>query len=235
MPRIWFGMDETRRRLIEAVARVGKTLAEVSKAIGRNHSYLQQFVKYGKPKKLPEDERRAVATLLGIDESLLKDEMIHTNSPKMPREALPTPTEFPIVSRWPLDVPVRGIGACGSEGDFAFNGDVIDYVRRPPGLSAARDAFALYVVGTSMSPWKEPGDLIFVRAGRPPSIGDYVVVELKPEHEGEAGVCLIKRLVGRDSLRLKLTQYNPPRDIEIEMSQVATLFRIVPLEELVGV
>lgn len=87
-----------------------------------------------------------------------------------------------------------------------------------------------------MSPWKEPGDLIFVRTGRQPAIGDYVVVELKPTREGEAGRCLVKRLLARGAKNVRLQQFNPPDDkIEIPLDQILHLYRVVPLEELVGV
>ena len=40
------------------------------------------------------------------------------------------------VTSMPVDVPVFGTAVGGSEGDFSFNGQVVDYVRRPPGVMA---------------------------------------------------------------------------------------------------
>lgn len=235
MPEIPSDMDRIRSALMAAVADKGTNLAALSKRIGKNPSYLQQFVKYGKPKRLQEDDRKAIAGVLGISEAILKEESPHGNVGSFPQEVLRTPTEFPTFGHWPKDIPVYGIGVGGADGDFTLNGEVIDYVRRPPGLAHVKDAFALYVAGMSMSPWKEAGDLIFVRRNRPPSIGDYVVIELRPKADGEPKICLIKRLLARDAKRVRLQQYNPPDDkIEIPMAQIAAIYRIVPLEELVS-
>ena len=102
--------------------------------------------------------------------------------------AVPAPASLP------RDVPLRGIAVGGDDGSFEFNGEIVDYVLRPPGIARARDVFAVYVVGDSMAPRYEEGDLVFVHPGRPPHSGCDVLVELL-EEETEPGPCLIKRLV----------------------------------------
>lgn len=49
----------------------GHSLASLSTRIGRNVAYLQQFVRRGTPRRLPEDERLALAMILQVDERLL--------------------------------------------------------------------------------------------------------------------------------------------------------------------
>lgn len=44
---------------------------EVSKRLGKNHAYLQQFIKRGSPKVLPDDIRRALAHILRVEEAEL--------------------------------------------------------------------------------------------------------------------------------------------------------------------
>lgn len=58
-------LDPPRLRLLQLVADHDTNLAEVSRAIGRNHAYLQQYVKRGIPRKLPEDVREALADHFG--------------------------------------------------------------------------------------------------------------------------------------------------------------------------
>ena len=65
-------LDPVRRRLIALVAERKVSLAAVSRAIGRNHSYLQQFVKRGTPRRLPEEARHALANFLDADERSLR-------------------------------------------------------------------------------------------------------------------------------------------------------------------
>lgn len=59
-------LDPARARLLELVAENQTDLAAVSKAIGRNHAYLHQFVKKGKPRNLRDDMREALARHFGV-------------------------------------------------------------------------------------------------------------------------------------------------------------------------
>lgn len=62
----------TVRNRVERLAQQrGRSLAELSRLIGRNEAYLQQFVKRGTPRRLPEDERLALAIALNVDERQL--------------------------------------------------------------------------------------------------------------------------------------------------------------------
>ncbi len=65
-------MDPVRWRLIALVAERQVSLAAASRAIGRNHSYLQQFIKRGTPRRLPEEIRYALANFLDVDERALR-------------------------------------------------------------------------------------------------------------------------------------------------------------------
>ena len=133
------------------------------------------------------------------------------------------------------DVPVRGVTVGGDEGCFEFNGEVVDYVLRPPGIKRARNVFAIYVLGTSMAPRFEEGDLVFVHPDRPPVNGNDVLLELSDAHNGP-GACLIKRLVKRTPTKLVLQQFSPARsDIEIPLDRLRLLYRILTAAELVGI
>ncbi len=156
-------------------------------------------------------------------------------APERPAEVGPEVLPVPPPAGLPRDIEVHGVALGGDDGDFSFNGTVIDYVRRPPGLAGARGAFAIYVVGDSMSPRFDDGDLIFVHAGRPASPGDDVVVELHGE-DGTAGACYVKRLLRRSGSRVVLRQFNPPRDdIFIPARHVKAIYRILTPAELLGV
>lgn len=59
----------TVRNRVERLAQQrGQSLAELSRLIGRNAAYLQKFVRRGTPRRLPEDERLALAIALNVDE-----------------------------------------------------------------------------------------------------------------------------------------------------------------------
>lgn len=65
-------MDVVRRRIQALLNRDSVTLAEVSRSIGRNHAYLQQFMRRGTPRNLPEDVRMTLARYFSVDESDLR-------------------------------------------------------------------------------------------------------------------------------------------------------------------
>lgn len=137
------------------------------------------------------------------------------------------------------DVPVRGTVVGGEDGDFSFNGDVVDMVRRPPGLAGAAAVFAVYVHGDSMSPRFESGDLVFVNPMRPPTPGCDVIVEMAPAEGGDiAGPCYIKRLLRRTADKVVLRQFNPPagekQDFEVDRERVRNLWRVLTPAELLG-
>ena len=69
-----FDNHPARRAIVEALEQRGTDMAALSKALGRNHAYIQQFLTRGTPGELKERDRRAIAQFLGIDErTLLSD------------------------------------------------------------------------------------------------------------------------------------------------------------------
>jgi phage repressor protein C with HTH and peptisase S24 domain len=134
----------------------------------------------------------------------------------------------------PTDVPVHGTAVGGASGDFRFNGDIVDYVRRPPGIMHMRNIYALWVVGDSMAPWNKDGDLIYVSPARPAAPGDYVVVQMNDQADGEPGVAMVKQLVARTPTQLKLGQYNPEKEFTVALAKVKAVHRVLTLRELLG-
>lgn len=133
-----------------------------------------------------------------------------------------------------LDVPVYGQAVGGSGGDFRLNGQVVDYVRRPPGIANLRNVYALWIMGDSMSPWNKDGDLIYVSPARPPVVGDHVVVQLQDQADGEPGIAMVKLLVGKTPTQLKLSQYNPSREFAVALSKIKSIHKVLALRELLG-
>jgi phage repressor protein C with HTH and peptisase S24 domain len=148
------------------------------------------------------------------------------------REAqVPVPTTLNL----PKDMPVLGTAA-GSElgqGAFQITTDVVDYVRRPPGLIGARDAYSLYVEGDSMSPRFEPGDLIFVHPHRKPLGGDYVVIQEPDTNNGEPRA-FVKRLVKITGTTIRVQQFNPPATIDFIIRPGTRVHKVLTDVDLYG-
>jgi len=136
----------------------------------------------------------------------------------------------------PADIEELGITVGGLGDDdsaFAFNGQVIDMVTRPPGIANRKGVFALRVGNTSMVPKFEDGERVYVEP-RKPAIGDYVVIELHPTEEGRPGKSFIKRLVAMNSARVEVEQFNPKGRLEFERAEIKDVFRVIPIGELLG-
>ncbi len=63
--------QDARATLDRLIADRGENYADLSRLIGRNPAYIQQFIKRGTPRKLDEDDRRVLARYFGVPEDLL--------------------------------------------------------------------------------------------------------------------------------------------------------------------
>ena len=199
----------------------GLSMKEASERIGRNHAYLQQFLERGIPAVLPEEARERLADVLGVAPDALR----FGGPPSRPSARSPF-LRLPPAN--PGDrIPVMGVGEGGGEGKSLWNGEIVDYVARPPALAGAPSGYATYVIGTSMEPRYHPGELIYVHPGKPVTAGAYVLVQLKPPAEGEPPLALIKRLARKTGQRYVLEQFNPPRQFDVPAKDVVSIHRIV--------
>lgn len=65
--------DETRIKVDNLIKEKGYSLNELSIRIGREQTYLYQYVNRKSPKRLPVEERRKLAKILEVDEQQLTD------------------------------------------------------------------------------------------------------------------------------------------------------------------
>lgn len=144
-------------------------------------------------------------------------------------EVLPPRVEMP------QDVEVLGAVEGGPDGQFYFNGEVVDRVRRPPALANTRRAYAVYVSGHSMEPRFENGELVYVNPDRPPSIGDYVLIEMHPDNGEIHGAGYIKKLVRRTAEKIVCEQFNPKKSLVFPTKRVAKVHRIMRWNEVLGI
>ena len=159
-------MSEARDRLLELARDCGASLAGLSLLIGRNPTYLQQFVRKGSPRKLEEDDRRTLAEFFGVAKSEL-------GAPTDKSYVAPRPGEWIEVPRLSLDASA-GPGAVGAR-EIPF--DAFRFSRRwlrEMGLEGA-DLTAIRVEGDSMEPTLRSGDEIFVDRNKRGREGIHVV------------------------------------------------------------
>jgi hypothetical protein len=82
-------------------------LAQASKAVGKNSAYLQQFVRRGIPRVLPEDIREALAALLEVSPSALRGSLPAKGGPRTasPQSIAATEEEGELLRRFRLLSP----------------------------------------------------------------------------------------------------------------------------------
>jgi len=210
--------DPVRQLIRDTLLQRHLNMSAVSKMLGKNHAYLHQFLDRGIPAQLPELVRGQLADILQVAEKDLKG-----GGGKV---ALGSRH-----GRWaPMagdKIPVLGAGQGGPDGLFPWNGEIVDYVSRPPHLAGATQGYAVYVVGSSMEPRYYAGELVHIHPGKPVTNGAFVLVQVKPESEGEAPRAFMKRLVRRTANKVIFEQFNPPKEIDIKVSDIVSMHRIV--------
>ena len=65
-------LDEVRRLVLDKSKELELTLADMSKAVGKSHSFISQFITRGIPRYLPEDVRYKLAKVIEVSEELLR-------------------------------------------------------------------------------------------------------------------------------------------------------------------
>ncbi len=127
------------------------------------------------------------------------------------------------------NLPYMGNAVAGADGMFLMNGEVHDYIERPPSLEGVAGAYAVYVADTSMVPRYFPGETLHVHPGRTVTPGDdtFVVVQLRPDADGEAPRALVKQFVRRTADELVLRQFNPDGELVFPAAEVASVHLII--------
>ena len=132
-------------------------------------------------------------------------------------------------------IPVYGVGVGGSDGKFVLNGQRVADVLAPPSLDRVPGAYAIYVHGESMVPRYEPGETVFVDPHKPVRQGDYVVIQIRPDHDGDPPLGFIKRFVSRSDREVVVSQLNPPNGegdlVRFRSDEVMTIHKIVGMAE----
>lgn len=122
------------------------------------------------------------------------------------------------------DLKVFAAVEAGS-GTMVVSTEPIELVPRPWYLREVKDGFAVLVVGESMEPRYEPGDLAIVNPRLPPMRGKDVIL-VSGEMEGEF-TATIKRLLGWTETEWKLRQYNPRKDFTLPKKEWQKALRVV--------
>lgn len=122
------------------------------------------------------------------------------------------------------DLPIRGRAQGGKDGAIEIGTDEapIDWTYRPPELIGVRDAFAVYVDGTSMTgAGLRHGATVWAHPHRRPAPGDIVVVVVDP------GLAFVKRYVRTAGGKIVVSQTDPPKEFSFPLDKVRGLHLVI--------
>ncbi len=151
-------MVDARDTLNRLMTERGDSSVALSRLLGRNAAYVQQFIKRGVPRKLDEDDRRTLARYYGVPEAMLGG-LVET-----------VPSALTRKRNGLISIPQMSVGASAGPGalpdservEARFGFDA-GWLRR---LTASPDLVsAIRVEGDSMMPTLADGDDILVDRG----------------------------------------------------------------------
>ncbi|MBV8685398.1 MAG: helix-turn-helix transcriptional regulator [Alphaproteobacteria bacterium] len=147
-------METPREVLDRLIHERGDDYVGLSRMLGRNAAYIQQFIKRGTPKRLAEEDRRRLARYFGIDERLL-------GAP-----AAPPPELSELIA-----VPRLEVGASAGAGSLDSDARPLGRMAFDPlwlrrlGIGDPSRLSMIRVEGDSMTATLSDGDEILVDAG----------------------------------------------------------------------
>lgn len=207
-------MDASRRNLLAFAGERGVSLSSLSRLLGKNPSYLQQFLRKGSPRKLEENDRAVLARFFGVEES-----EFGATQEKSAKSVIPRYVGWVDIPRLPLHAsagPGATVGEEDAIGSFRFSQRWL----RDQGLQPGRLS-AIAVRGDSMELTLRDGDEILVDT-TPRAWRDGIhVVRLD-------GALVVKRLeTSRPGRVILLSDNTAYRPIDCSPAEVEVVGRVV--------
>ena len=203
---------DPRAELERLIQSHGDDYSALSRLVGRNPAYIQQFIKRGSPKNLPERERSILARYYGVDPQLLG----------APQEAGGKHDKLKLVPKLAVGASA-GAGALADGEALAGKVGFDEQWLRKLGVEP-RNVSLIRVDGDSMQPALNDGDDIMVDKG----------AALKPLRDGIHviridGVLMVKRLARAPGGRLSVLSDNPayPSWPDRDPAEVQVVGRVV--------
>ncbi|QWY83251.1 repressor protein C [Rhizobium phage RHph_X2_25] len=241
-------MSRLTDKLAEKLTEAGIPQAELARRVGLTQQAVNNLFS---GRVASSTAWREIARELGIGEDQMRELMTEAGrdperNTKLPPSAVETIARYREMSRHPEPnatigdptniaprkkklLPVLGEAVGGEDGEYIFNGSVLDYVDCPPSLENVPEAYAVYIDGESMVPRFRPGETVWVHPTRPARRGDDVVVQVHRESDDDGAPPrgFVKEFVGWTSNKLVLQQYNPDKKIEFTREQVVSVHPII--------
>ena len=172
-----------RALILSRVKALQTNLANVSAKLGKNPTYIQQFIWRESPRALPKDVRYALADILKVSPQDLDvdAEEERVSRPARSTTLVPSAPQGSYAAETSIAPAATGLRTWGSAGNIPQYSDVDD-IEPPNGGTWENVPTALSLGGVAFALWiTQPRgrlrvEMVLVRAGQPPRVGDMVVV-----------------------------------------------------------
>jgi hypothetical protein len=208
--------EDPRDALTRILKERGEDFAGLSRLIGKNPAYIQQFIKRGTPRKLDEDDRRTIARYLGVSEALLGG---------------PDNSQGGDSADGMIKVPRLDIGASAGHGAITGSEAAVSHIAFDPKWlrqlckGGTNHLSFIRVQGDSMSPTLADGDDILVDgADSADRLRDGIYVLRRED------TLMVKRLaINPFAAQATVTSDNPayPEWKDVELSTLAVIGRVI--------
>ncbi|WP_294389791.1 S24 family peptidase [uncultured Sphingomonas sp.] len=191
--------DEEARAALETLVRERREdYAGLSRLLGRNPAYVQQYVRRGSPRRLAEGDRRTLARYFGVADSALGGPVAQGGGVVPARDAAK-------LAGGMIAIPRLAVGAAAGPGALPGEEQAVDdlylstTLLRELGVGRPAALQLIRVEGDSMQPTLAPGDDILVDH-------DDAAARLRP------GIYVLRR---NEGLLVKRVELNPSGGIDI--------------------
>jgi phage repressor protein C with HTH and peptisase S24 domain len=229
--------DAVRAILPQLAKAKGKSLRELSTAVGKNEAYLQQFVQKKSPKYLPEEIREKLAELLEVPEDVLRGKRKITKR-ELSQMTSSDAVEWTLGSETYLPIRVFDIRAAAGAGALIEDGEPTShqffrhgFLRR---LSKAplEKLNVITVGGDSMEPTLRSGDEVLVDMSETKIIVDGIYILLLDDDRLMVKRCQIDHADGSLLILSDNPHYKP---IKVgKGSNIRALGRVILATRVIG-
>jgi phage repressor protein C with HTH and peptisase S24 domain len=229
-------MDVVRKLILEKLQELGLTMSEASLKIGKNHAYLQQFLKRGYPLELPEKSRIPLAQLLGVSEDVLRGPssslpVRHNKQETKTSTRKGDIAQSSISDREPQNfidsvravhnmsgrvLLIYGATQTGKDGTMIVTARPVDGVDMPDFLARVDGAYGLIVSGDHMDPEMKSGSTSLFNPNHPPRNNDTCVFR---GHKDNVELAIVGQLIRFNDSTWFVHQHNPKKDFSLKRSE----------------
>lgn len=124
-------------------------------------------------------------------------------------------------------IPLYSAALAGPDGSVSIGASFMEMIESPSILASVPDSYAVRILGESMMPRYEPGEIVYVHPRMPVRKGDYILAQVSEDGADGHVMGYVKRLISIDERKLVVEQLSPKREMVFPRSRVKSVHKII--------